>query len=314
MKNEKTKRIKRVFGSSDQVLHLWANQSQSDARSKNVFFEGKSCFSYGRHYKLGRLVEFNGVTVALINDTGYSKTTQKHIRRAHDACAHLPRLMVKGFEFGDKRDVVKGLIRLQDELVGELMAHFSKRSPWRKFEKRGYYSWGERLGEFNETCKKLGFEKLMIQPSEDFIKLFNAHYELAKKRREFLKTPEQIALANERAKKRAADAVKTWRNGGAKSDAVRNLYPQLIRVRGDQVETSRGASVPLDHALRLLRLYESGKAKTGERIGHFTFNAALIDRNLGPNEIVLKIGCHTIALSEARAVLGALAPKLELVK
>lgn len=37
------KRIKRVFSSSSQVLHLWANQSQDSARQSGIgrtYFEG----------------------------------------------------------------------------------------------------------------------------------------------------------------------------------------------------------------------------------------------------------------------------------
>ena len=56
------KRIKKVFSSSDQVIHLWANQSQTEARSRNVFFKGTSIWSYGFHYELGRLIQFKGKT------------------------------------------------------------------------------------------------------------------------------------------------------------------------------------------------------------------------------------------------------------
>ncbi len=91
------KRIKRVFSNGDQVIHLWANQSQDTARSRNVFFQGVRLYSYGYHYELGRLVKYRGKQVAIINDTGYSVTTSKHIRRAWGAVAGQLRVKAKDF-------------------------------------------------------------------------------------------------------------------------------------------------------------------------------------------------------------------------
>jgi hypothetical protein len=74
-----------------------------------------------------------------------------------------------------------------------------------------------------------------------------------------------------------------------------------LRVKDNKVETSRGADVPLSHALRLLDLIERGQAKKGERIGVFNFNS-VSDINKEP--VIVEIGCHKILLSEAQAVLA----------
>jgi hypothetical protein len=285
-----SKRIKRVFSSADQVIHLWANQTQSDARCANVFFEGKSVYSYGRHYELGRLVQFNGVTVALVNNTGYSVTTSKHISAAYHAVAHLPRIMTKA---GDGFwDIKKSLIETQGNLVESLMGLFSQRCFWSGFR---FDKVVEQIAEFNQTATALGFKKLCIDVTDDFKALVNEHVKLAEARQLELTSPEAIAKREAKALKRAANAVQTWRNGGALTKELRNLRPMLLRINGDEVQTTGGASVPLTHALRLLRMIEHGTAKAGEPVGSFK-----LDEIQGET---IKIGCHTIALDEARTVL-----------
>ena len=54
----------------------------------NIYFEGKSLFSYGSHYKLAQILTPQSV---LINDIGYSVTTSKHIDQTTHATRHLTR-------------------------------------------------------------------------------------------------------------------------------------------------------------------------------------------------------------------------------
>src|SRR5579863_1349380 len=107
------KRIKRVFSNADQVIHLWANQTQTDARCRNCFFEGEQVYSYGRHYELGRFVNYRGVRVAMINARGYSVTTSGHINSAYAATSHMAHLRTTG----DLSDVRGALVERQGELL-----------------------------------------------------------------------------------------------------------------------------------------------------------------------------------------------------
>lgn len=38
------------------VAHLWANEKEESARGSNLFFEGRSIYSYGYHFEVGRIV------------------------------------------------------------------------------------------------------------------------------------------------------------------------------------------------------------------------------------------------------------------
>lgn len=42
------------------VAHLWANEKKESARGSNFFFEGRSIYSYGYHFEVGRIKEMKG--------------------------------------------------------------------------------------------------------------------------------------------------------------------------------------------------------------------------------------------------------------
>ncbi len=48
--------MKHAFTDPSKVINLWLNQSQGRANTRNIFFEGTSIYSYGYHYKLGKLI------------------------------------------------------------------------------------------------------------------------------------------------------------------------------------------------------------------------------------------------------------------
>lgn len=77
--------MKNVFTNSHDVIHLFAQKSQHSARCSNVYFEGDTIYSYGRHYELGKFMEINGEAAILIDDRGYSVTTANHINQIRQA-------------------------------------------------------------------------------------------------------------------------------------------------------------------------------------------------------------------------------------
>lgn len=95
-----------------------------------------------------------------------------------------------------------------------------------------------------------------------------------------------------------AEKINAWRAG-------ENVYlphdvPTMARIKGDTVHTSRGASVPLDHALRLVRMARIVAARGGQSwadgsgpiVGHFRVNYIGADMSA-------RIGCHDFTSEEA---------------
>lgn len=102
---------------------------------------------------------------------------------------------------------------------------------------------------------------------------------------------------------RVAHLKAEWLAGNA-SLATNLVHPRgyefaFLRVRGNNVETSRGASVPLDHALRLYRFMKAikqpweGDRNAPVRVGHFTLEYVKDD--------VAKIGCHKLHFDDIEA-------------
>lgn len=66
---------------NNEVAHLWANEMRESARGSNFYFEGNSLYSYGDHFKVGRIVRNKkGQKAYLVNLNKYSTTTQTHQR------------------------------------------------------------------------------------------------------------------------------------------------------------------------------------------------------------------------------------------
>jgi hypothetical protein len=314
---KKTKRIKQVFSNASEVLHLWANQAQEQARTAGtgggihsssgdfaarVFFKGRSCYSYGHHYELGRLVEYKGRTVAIINASGYSPTTGKHVNYAWNAVEHIPRIKSKQGIV----DVKAGILEMQAALIDQVMGIFNQRKFYSEYnplkvERDGHRPWMLKDVEaFNATCRALGFDKHVIEIDAAFVALIDEHVAIQQAKQAAGSTPEALAIKQAKALKKNAEAVAKWRLGASATNAVQNLSPQILRVHNNEVQTSRGARVSLPDALALLRAIENGTAKAGTAIGPYTFTSV-------ENGIV-RIGCHTISLADAKAVLQSASP------
>lgn len=300
------KRTKRVFASSSQIFHLWANQAQSDARQggnlTRASFEGTSCYSY--QARIGEITTYRGVRVGVVNFQRYSNTTRKHQNEAWDALRGLmPRVQSDNF------DVKKGLLETQGKLVDRLMGIFSSRRPYFKGWKllgREDYSFKDHIQEFNETCKALKHPELTIDVTEEFIQLASDHNAACRIRQSELDATKEERRLKRQAEemKKNAESAEAWRRGGPATNFVRSMRPQILRVatvgsggpfEAKLVETSGGAEVPLDQALRLLKAVERGVAKAGTKVGEFTFEHV--------QGGIAKIGCHLIALDEAKRVL-----------
>jgi len=67
--------------SNRETIKTYLQQEKTHGQSSNVFFEYSKIYSYGYHYLLGKFLDNN---LLIINDTGYSATTSKHIHLLRD--------------------------------------------------------------------------------------------------------------------------------------------------------------------------------------------------------------------------------------
>jgi hypothetical protein len=179
----------------------------------------------------------------------------------------------------------------------------------------------------NDLRKILGYKPL--KKPADQMKAVRAHLAARLKRYRELNTPEQEAIRKKNREKREELAIKKAK---AERDEkiekfkrfetsyVPGLSPQIIRVRHSDfndpvkavVETSGGASVPLDEALTLLKRIQKGEAVADvDTVGHFTYRGIEKPVTWQGEPIegmgIVVIGCHRIRLEDAVKVLGEVA-------
>jgi hypothetical protein len=72
--------MRKVFSSHSEVAKVWAQRSQSEGRATNVFFEGDTIYSWGRHFAMARWFkhEQTGEPAVLVTTDTYSVSTSKH--------------------------------------------------------------------------------------------------------------------------------------------------------------------------------------------------------------------------------------------
>src|SRR5690606_6711811 len=78
-----------------QVAHLWANQSQDEARTPqgNFFFDGATVYSYRRSYAIATRSAWrdaNGRAIVIMRESPYGKTTSRHFNAVRDALTGHP--------------------------------------------------------------------------------------------------------------------------------------------------------------------------------------------------------------------------------
>lgn len=177
------------------------------------------------------------------------------------------------------------------------------------------YSRGDAV-EFYHLCERhslIGSNGLLGGFTRDLSKgsKWRPMYEAAKAmhaKGKVIYEAEQEALRLERVRKdheAKAARFEAWKKGESVSsyqlpEHVKGYEFAYLRIRGDNVETSRGATVPLAHAVRLWRFMKAikqpweGDHNAPVRVGHFTLEYV--------KDNVAKIGCHKLHFDDMQAL------------
>lgn len=265
--------MKTVFSSTNEVCHVFAQRTQSNGRSGSVFFENDRIYSYGYHYEMGRFINgLNGEVAILINDTGYSVSTSKHISYLTSATSHYRRF------FATESMGVNVLGELENlaEKLGRA------RKPERYINKANYI--------FKQFCKYQEFIGIADEKAkiiEKVMPVFNGekYEDYLNEKKAVIKKAEQARKRKE--KKQFQDDLKKFFNFEKNhiTDNIKNEAYVRLSEDGKRIETTKGVAVDVDEARKLYRLIKSGKDIKGYKIDHYTV--------IGLNG-VLKIGCHNI--------------------
>lgn len=320
--------MKTVFPNAGQTIHVWAQQEQSEGRSSNVFFRDKVIYSYGHHYPLGIIVtNKKGEKAAIINNAGYSVTTSKHIRQARYAVNHYKTFLLPDTQVmkavvdaigRDKATEKQRLVLALSIAIEERIKQYQSKLLHDNIKRKSttLEKWKEEaLTECNSYIELLdwfGF-KISNKASKALSTLTGMSPSEAKELATKAAIKRNKKLAKERAEKDKRDkvAIDAAANNfmkGAMLDYVAHdylrRYPSVImRIHGDNIETSQGAQFPVTHAKKAFIFIRDCKensrawAHNGHSInlGHFSIDS--IDKH---GNVVA--GCHKVEWQEIERV------------
>jgi hypothetical protein len=288
------KRIRHVV-SHGEVAHLWFHQTQDWAKSTGkgqLYFRGDTIYSYGSHFPIARHVaNAKGQEAVLFTTREYSVTTRGHkneVRRAIPADTS-----VFYIEHPDRMPTV---LDVQDK--EHKAAEFLVKSKRARANKANYLSRAESLLEDAKALVKFfGLDYKVTTPSG--LKGVAEQIEQARKeQREREKQAEQRRIED------AQEKIALWKagaHGGYVPSSIKTAYG---RIEGNELVTSRGARVPIEHVKKIAPLVRSiiEKGKTFQRNGH-TIHLGHYQLDAIHADGTLIAGCHTFERAEVLRIL-----------
>jgi len=304
-----------VFSNSDMVTHIWAQRDHDHGRNgtSNSSFRGGNLYSY--RALIARFVaDKDGNPVALISSDKWTVTTSRHQHAARMAVpATIPQFCVPhlGEIYGGvnddlghdhARNIAAYLSEYRDDMSTARRARDIS-GPYAQHAGRAALAYAETFG--------------LTRPDIDVEGDWKEYLAFRAARDARLNTPQNVAkraadrdrreankLARE-ARARAAAllennaAIAAWRTG------ERSYLPYgarealdggaMLRVRGDVLETSMGASVPLSHAIKVFRLARIAREtatpwhRNGNTVRVGNFHVDVLE-----SDGTIRAGCHTI--------------------
>jgi hypothetical protein len=275
--------MKKVFNSSYDVIHLFAQRSQTEANCKNVFFESDRIYSYGHHYLLAEFIKNDsGDEAIMINNAGYSVTTSKHISEVTQATRQYKQFFTLQT---DPAKVSYQLTQLADKL--------SKAKKPELYINPAEYLF-TKFNEF-QNWRGLTNDTLNLLKINDIIKVFrgSSYAEYLQEQNKRIKQAEETALIQ--ARKQFKISLKKFFNYELNYIYNNPTNEDYLRISEDKeyIETSQHVTVPIREAKVLYNLIKAKKDIKGFNISGYTV--------IGLNG-VLKIGCHKINLKNLHEI------------
>lgn len=288
--------MKRVFASNSELVHVWANHPERNGRAGNMSFGGGVLWSYntaiGQH-----VTNEKGEKAVILNLTSYSNSTSKQQGKAAYAVNHLKRIYIHHIGYNTqnlKFNLIGDRERLIESYEREAAEYLAKAERART---KGDYYRGAAYAHLNELREYFAFFGIDYAPPANMDALKQAAID---RDNEAKRIAAEMKAQREREQ---AERLEKWRNG-------ENVYSYFevtaLRLKGENIETSRGANIPIEHALKvwplLKRLHDNGGTYTRTEhsihLGHYTLDSFDGD--------ILRVGCHSIPFAEVQNIAAQL--------
>ncbi len=282
---------------SNMVCHLWANQSQSEARNAagNIYFNGATIYSYGSHFPIAcHVTNKRGKKAILFTSRGCSVTTSGHKSEVRGACHHLTVFTVP--EVLVNSETHKRNLEYYRDEIAQLSKKVLRARSNQEFLFRELQATVKQANEYAAFFgQRVRFSAPATIDTAELESIINGHQK--KKSQEERKAEKIRKERQAEQEKEAARKLEEWKMG--KDVYIRTNGNASLRINGDMIETSAGAEVPLKHAVKILPRIRSGKpyVRNGHTIhlGQFALDAIDEQGNI-------TAGCHTITREEIERI------------
>ena len=249
-----TKRQRHVFPNRE-IPHLWAHQTQDEARNGtgSFYFRGATIYSYGSHFPIATHVKGSqGEPGILFTSEKNSVTTSQHMSMVNRSIPpDVPVFTVPCQHFGfseaeDKYQHEKNFKHYTREVAEQLSTCARARSSYNK----EYHH--ERAVELRkeDLCYATFFG--LPDPAIDRVPDLDSEKMAAIKSREAKASAKKAAETKRKTEEdrvRWAQAAEQWRQGEYHHTHPYSL-PTMLRIEGHEVVTSHGARFPITHRLQ----------------------------------------------------------------
>ncbi len=285
--------MKTVFPGHE-LAHDWAHATQAYGKVSG----GSFSFSGGDLYSYSTVIAKLMRTYAFISMRSYSQTTHRHQSAARRAVSGLC-TVIPVYDFSNYGTSPKQMEEWQESQkiyyesqISENLFRSSRAKVKSYFYDGEVARWIRNRRLFSDAFG-LGWEEIdnqdqLLAAAEASAKSAAAEKKAAKQRR----------IEDQ------ATALARWKNG---ENVWRVFEVTALRLKDDVIQTTKGASIPVEHAKKiwplLKRLKDSGKSY--ERNGHSIHLGHYIVDSFSLNG-TLKVGCHYIPWKELQEMAAKL--------
>ena len=284
--------MKKVFSNTSEVVHVFAQQTQSEGRSqsRSIYFKENRIYSYGSHYLLG---EFINSDTIIINDFGYSVTTSKHISELINATNQYNQFFTSSIDVKHvQTEIDYNLKKLSkankpEIYISNITKLESNLSKWVEYCKENKIK-KEHFSKYNFVVNKSDYKYKKI------VKISNSL--LTPDALEKIKAKGKKEAINQKAKDKRELKTKLDKFNSYKIDRFKIGEFDYLRLSENKqfVETSQNIRIEKSDAQRLYFAIKKKIDIKGQKIGYYTINK--IDNK------ALTVGCHKICIKSVKKV------------
>jgi hypothetical protein len=286
--------MKTKYSSNRELIHVWANNDDSSVykQANSVSCQNDVLFSYST--AIGQIV--NNDTV-IYNTASYSNTTSKQQSLMYQSSSHYLNRIYLDIHKYNLNNLVFGqndfdLLVLKPNL--DIASGYLLKASRSKKHKDFYNM--KALSIFDNLEKyALLFNLVCTLPNTD------AFLETIIKADKEAKAIEKIRKAERIIEQ--TEALQNWRLG---LDVRNHFEITALRIKDDVIETTKGAKIPLEHAVKFWGLINSWHQKgITYTKDHHSIHLGNYAVNRFEND-VLTVGCHQIPFNEIKSIANQL--------